>query len=115
MGMRGKRGQMKKVPQDNVASENIRGEYAGSNTTEERTLMDSENDDEGGCAGSFEPKMPDIEDIHEIRILISQSKIKWGVVPVRAEYLERFDEVGHLSFGVEEQNVRSPEDGKWYV
>ncbi|KAI0911442.1 hypothetical protein F4823DRAFT_585781 [Ustulina deusta] len=49
---------------------------------------------------------------------IARSKIRWGVVKMPPEWYETFvedDEVGHLSFGVEKDEVLPPEPGRWYV
>ncbi|KAI1847360.1 hypothetical protein JX266_006585 [Neoarthrinium moseri] len=53
------------------------------------------------------------------RLLISQSRIKWGEVEMGIEWCARYENfpqsVAHLSFGVEEDNVQEPVDGRWYA
>ncbi|TGJ83976.1 hypothetical protein E0Z10_g4817 [Xylaria hypoxylon] len=56
---------------------------------------------------------------HNIDVLgeIARSKIRWGVVKMPPEWYRTFtqdDEIGHLSFGVEKDEVSSPEPGRWY-
>lgn len=56
----------------------------------------------------------------QMRIRMSQSKLRWGVVRMPAEFGERLyqdvgEEVGHLAFGIKEQNVVTPEEGRWYA
>lgn len=58
----------------------------------------------------------------QMRIRISQSRLRWGVVRMPAEFGERFFQdvgeevlVGHLAFGIEDQNVVTPEEGRWYT
>lgn len=56
----------------------------------------------------------------QMRIRISQSRLSWGVVRMPAAFSERFfqdvgEEVGHLAFGIEDQNVATPEEGRWYA
>ncbi|KAK5637667.1 hypothetical protein RRF57_013382 [Xylaria bambusicola] len=49
---------------------------------------------------------------------ISRSRIRWGVVEMPSEWyriLLRDEQVGHLSFGVEEDEVLPPEPGRWYL
>ncbi|KAI0533756.1 hypothetical protein GGR58DRAFT_485453 [Xylaria digitata] len=49
---------------------------------------------------------------------IARSKIRWGVVKMPPEWYTTFtqnDEVEHLSFGVEKDEVSSPEPGRWYA
>ncbi|KAK3315700.1 hypothetical protein B0H66DRAFT_559574 [Apodospora peruviana] len=51
---------------------------------------------------------------------LAQRKIKWGVVDMPKEYfdgvhMDECGEVGHLSFGVEEDDVQPPVDGRWYI
>lgn len=53
------------------------------------------------------------------RMRIARSKLKWGVVKMPAEFYEQFrgtdTETLHLAFGVEEQEVYAPEEGRWYA
>lgn len=52
------------------------------------------------------------------RMRLSRRKLKWGVVRMPFEFYERFsgaDEVEHMGFGVEEQDITPPEDGRWYA
>ncbi|KAI1817515.1 hypothetical protein GGS20DRAFT_582442 [Poronia punctata] len=50
---------------------------------------------------------------------LAQSKLRWGVVPMSSEWYEenKFEgrPVGHLSFGVEEDNVSPPIEGELYA
>ncbi|KAJ2996647.1 hypothetical protein NUW58_g906 [Xylaria curta] len=49
---------------------------------------------------------------------IARSEIRWGVVKMPPEWYRTFtqdDEVGHLSFGVEQDEVLPPEPGKLYA
>jgi hypothetical protein len=49
---------------------------------------------------------------------IARSKVRWGVVTMPAEWHLAFtqnQEVQHLSFGVEEDEVSPSEPGRWYV
>ncbi|KAF2969729.1 hypothetical protein GQX73_g3813 [Xylaria multiplex] len=49
---------------------------------------------------------------------IARSKIRWGVVKMPPEWYTTFtqnDEVEHLSFGVEKDEVSPPEPGRWYA
>lgn len=53
------------------------------------------------------------------KVHLSRQKIKWGVVRMPLEFQERFrgvdEEVEHLTFGVEEQDVTPPEELRWYA
>ncbi|KAI1740909.1 hypothetical protein F4680DRAFT_418089 [Xylaria scruposa] len=49
---------------------------------------------------------------------LAQSKLRWGVVEMPPEWYTKFghhSSVGHLSFGVEEDNVSPPTKGKYYA
>ncbi|KAI1140191.1 hypothetical protein F5Y05DRAFT_403222 [Hypoxylon sp. FL0543] len=50
---------------------------------------------------------------------LARSKIRWGVVTMPPEWHAEYDSeagpVGHLSFGVEEDDVRPPEPGELYA
>ncbi|GAP91838.2 hypothetical protein SAMD00023353_6700100 [Rosellinia necatrix] len=49
---------------------------------------------------------------------LAQSKIKWGVVKMSPEWYDEFghrSSVGHLSFGVEEDDVTPPVEGRLYA
>ncbi|KAI1418430.1 hypothetical protein F5Y13DRAFT_176522 [Hypoxylon sp. FL1857] len=50
---------------------------------------------------------------------LARSKIRWGVVKMPPEWHAEYDDesgpVGHLSFGVEEDDVQSPEPGELYA
>ncbi|KAI0436193.1 hypothetical protein F4803DRAFT_543152 [Xylaria telfairii] len=49
---------------------------------------------------------------------IARSRIRWGVVEMPSEWYKiilRDEEVGHLSFGVKEDEVLPPEPGRWYL
>ncbi|KAI0424070.1 hypothetical protein F5Y09DRAFT_325447 [Xylaria sp. FL1042] len=49
---------------------------------------------------------------------IARSRVRWGVVEMPPEFyrtLLRGEQVGHLSFGVEEDEVLPPEPGRWYL
>ncbi|KAI1100503.1 hypothetical protein F4804DRAFT_344695 [Jackrogersella minutella] len=75
--------------------------------------------------------LPDIDDDHLISMTddfeeheqklreLSQSELKWGVLPLPDHLAEVNDESGrtvmHLGFGDESANIRSPEGGGWYV
>ncbi|KAI0452041.1 hypothetical protein F5B21DRAFT_516319 [Xylaria acuta] len=58
--------------------------------------------------------------IHEPGLFkrLAQSKIRWGVVEMPPEWYTKFghhNSVGHLSFGVEEDNVSPPIEGHYYA
>lgn len=50
---------------------------------------------------------------------LARSKIRWGVVPMPPEWHAEYDNedgaVEHLSFGVEEDDVKPPELGRYYA
>lgn len=50
---------------------------------------------------------------------LAQSRLKWGVVRMAPGFHYNFksfqEDVGHLSFGVVEQDVAPPEEGRWYA
>ncbi|KAI0549189.1 hypothetical protein F4679DRAFT_547804 [Xylaria curta] len=49
---------------------------------------------------------------------LARSKLRWGVVEMPPEWYTEFahhSSVGHLSFGVEEDNVSPPVEGKYYA
>lgn len=52
---------------------------------------------------------------------LAESKVKWGVVNMPPDFYQEFKEdmeaayVGHLSFGVEEDDVQEPVFRKWYA
>ncbi|KAI1360601.1 hypothetical protein F5Y08DRAFT_348662 [Xylaria arbuscula] len=49
---------------------------------------------------------------------IARSRVRWGVVEMPPEWyriLLRDEQVGHLSFGVEKDEVVPPEPGRWYL
>lgn len=50
---------------------------------------------------------------------LARSKIRWGVVEMPPEWHSEYEiddgAVGHLSFGVEEDNIKPPESGQWYA
>ncbi|KAI0388611.1 hypothetical protein F5Y17DRAFT_452151 [Xylariaceae sp. FL0594] len=50
---------------------------------------------------------------------LTQSKLRWGVVQMPPEWYEEYrdkgHDVGHLSFGVEEDEVRPPVEGEFYA
>ncbi|KAI8949339.1 hypothetical protein F4801DRAFT_603395 [Xylaria longipes] len=59
-------------------------------------------------------------DIHEPSLFkkLAQSKLRWGVVEMPPEWYTEFghhSSVGHLSFGVEEDNVSPPIEGRLYA
>ncbi|ETS83061.1 hypothetical protein PFICI_04937 [Pestalotiopsis fici W106-1] len=55
----------------------------------------------------------------ELRLLISQNKIKWGVVPMPPGFLDQYasfeDPVGHLGFGVAADDVGVPIEDWYYA
>ncbi|KAI1746565.1 hypothetical protein F4782DRAFT_524082 [Xylaria castorea] len=58
--------------------------------------------------------------IHEPSLFkkLAQSKLRWGVVEMPPEWYTEFghhSSVGHLSFGVEEDNVSPPIEGQFYA
>ena len=49
--------------------------------------------------------------------MIARSRIRWGVVEMPPEwykFLLHDEQIGHLSFGVEADEVLPPEHGRWY-
>ncbi|KAI0856680.1 hypothetical protein F4860DRAFT_492388 [Xylaria cubensis] len=49
---------------------------------------------------------------------LAQSKLRWGVIEMPPEWYTKFghhSSVGHLSFGVNEDNVSPPVEGKYYA
>lgn len=49
---------------------------------------------------------------------ISQSKIRWGVIKMTPDFYKEYGTergYGHLSFGVEEEKVLPPVNGKYYA
>jgi len=54
----------------------------------------------------------------EVGDCLAESRIRWGVVTVPEEFYEgkeRCGEVGHLTFGVREDGVERPIQGRYYV
>ncbi|KUI55803.1 hypothetical protein VP1G_03148 [Cytospora mali] len=53
------------------------------------------------------------------RMRLARRKLKWGVVKMAPDFYEHFkdfqEDLGHLSFGVIEQDVALPEEGRWYA
>lgn len=68
-----------------------------------------------------EHDQPDRKNQDLVLSKLAESKLKWGVVTMPAEFYEEFkedmevDTVEHLSFGVKEDDVRKPIYGKWYA
>jgi hypothetical protein len=52
-------------------------------------------------------------------VTLSRRTLRWGVVPMpdnfRAQYADSKEDVGHLSFGVPEQDVQPPRIGMYYA
>nr|KMM71628.1 hypothetical protein CPAG_07931 [Coccidioides posadasii RMSCC 3488] len=52
-------------------------------------------------------------------IQMAQSRLRWGVVKMPESFYQQFsdmgEDVGHLAFGIKEQNVEEPVDGHWYA
>lgn len=61
------------------------------------------------------------EEDMRFRILLSRSRIRWGVVLMPDEFYTQFGDredgmkLGHLTFGIEEQGVAPPEDDPGHV
>ncbi|KAH8664538.1 hypothetical protein BX600DRAFT_437080 [Xylariales sp. PMI_506] len=50
---------------------------------------------------------------------VSQSKLRWGVVDMPAEWYDMYEDfeggVGHISFGTEQDEIVEPLDGNYYI
>lgn len=61
----------------------------------------------------------DDEEQKSLLARVSQSKIRWGVVKMPSSWEEQFDRrdiaVGHVSFGLPEDDVQQPITGHWYA
>lgn len=61
----------------------------------------------------------DDEEQKSMLVRVSQSKIRWGVVKMPSSWKEQFDRrdiaVGHVSFGLPEDDVQQPITGHWYA
>ncbi|KMU87412.1 hypothetical protein CIHG_05206 [Coccidioides immitis H538.4] len=52
-------------------------------------------------------------------IQMAQSRLRWGVVKMPESFYQQFsdmgEDVGHLAFGIKEQNVEEPVDEHWWL
>lgn len=86
------------------------------------SCVDADGTDDGSAAVSrLEDSTDTEEDDMQFRTRLSKSRIRWGVVRMPDEFYAQFEdmeegvELGHLSFGTEEQGVVPPVDDTWHV
>lgn len=71
------------------------------------------------CDDQTSESYQDDEEQKSLLARVSQSKIRWGVVKMPSSWEEQFDRrdiaVGHVSFGLPEDDVQQPITGHWYA
>ena len=95
--------------EDGIEMRNLLGPQQTPDYADEKASSTKSDDDGNGNDKTDESAL----------LLLSQSRLQWGVVRTPEEFGSIFsewgEEVGHLSFGTRDDDVRPPTIGQWYA